>query len=173
MRQTMLVQMRNTAPVTPGLRQRGSAKAGAQSVLNATWWWHMAPADALLTALLPQQQRFRRDDTKRVDLLLRLTTDEDDYELVQLMDKPNGRRGEKEFAAVEKSQNHRIPETAVQGLGIEPWGQTDYLQALVELADELDKPLEYCAERFGIVTLPQNDNGWCFHPALGFTKARL
>ena len=173
MRQTMLVQMRSAAPGPSGLRQRGSAKAGAQSVLNATCWWHMPPADALLTALLPQQQRFRRDDTKRVDLLLRPTADEDDYELVQLMDKPNGRRGEKEFAVVEISHNHRIPDMDVQGLGIEPWGQTDYLQVLVELADELDKSLEYCAERFGTVTLPQNDNGWRFHPVLGFTKARL
>jgi CRISPR-associated endonuclease/helicase Cas3 len=165
--------MKNAAPATPGLRQRGSAKAGGQLVLNATWWWHMPPADALLTALLPQQQSFRRDDTKRVDLLLRPTADEDDYELVQLMDKPNGRRGEKEFAVVEISRNHRIPDMDVQGLGIEPWGQADYLQALIELADELDKSLSYCAERFGTVTLPQSDNGWRFHPALGFTKARL
>ncbi|MBN9133501.1 MAG: type I-F CRISPR-associated helicase Cas3 [Nitrosospira multiformis] len=173
MRQTMLVQVKSPTPATPGLRQRGSSKAGAQLVLNATCWWQMPPADALLTALLPQQQRFRWDDTKRVDLLLRLTADEDDYELVQLMDKPNGRRGEKEFAVVEVSHNHRIPDMDVQGLGIEPWSQTDYLQALIELADEMDMSLVDCARRFGTVTLPQNDNGWRFHPALGFTKARL
>lgn len=175
-RQTMLVQMRSSALARPGLRQRGSAKVGKQLVLNATWWWQLPPADTLLTALLPQQQRFRRDDTKRVDLLLRPTADGDDYELVQLIDKPNGRRGEKGFAVVEKSHNHRIPDMDVQGSGIEPWGKTDYLQALMELADELNESLDYCAERFGTVTLRQdknNDNGWRFHPVLGFTKARM
>ena len=130
----------------------------------------MPPADALLTAVLPQQQRFRLDVTKRVDLLLRPTDDGDDYELVQLMDKPKGRRGEKQFVPVDTSQNHRIPDTDVQGGGIAPWGQTDYLQALIELADELGMPLADCACRFGTVTLPENDNGWRFHPALGFTK---
>jgi CRISPR-associated endonuclease/helicase Cas3 len=176
MRQTMLVQMRSTAPAPSGLRQRRSGKAGAQSVLNATWWWQMPPADALLTALLPQQQRFRRDNNKRVDLLLRPTADGDDYELVHLMDKPNGRRGEKEFVVVEKSRNVRIPDADVQGRGIEPWGQTDYMQALIKLADDMDMPLAECADSYGILTLPQNknnDNRWRFHPTLGFTKARL
>lgn len=173
MRQTMLVQESTTASATPGLRQRGSAQTGALSALNAASWWRLPPADALLTAVLPQQQPFRLDLIQRVDLLLRPTDDGDAYELVQLMDKPKGRRGETVFVAVDKSQNHRIPEAAVQGTGIEPWGQTDYLQALTELADELDMPLADCARRFGTVTLPKNDNGWRFHPALGFTKARL
>ncbi len=170
MRQTMLVQAANTAPTAPGLRQRGSAKVGTPSVLNATSWWQLPPADALLTAVLPQQQRFRLDVIKRVDLLLRPTDDGEDYELVQLMDKPKGRRGEKQFVVVDTSQNQRIPDAHVRGVGIEPWGQTDYLQALIELADELDMPVADCARRFGTVTLPENANGWRFHPALGFTK---
>ena len=170
MGKTMLVQAASVAPVTPGLRQRGSAKAETTQVLNATSWWQLPPADALLTAVLPQQQRFRLDVIKRVDLLLRPTDDGDDYELVQLMDKPKGRRGETQFVVVDTSQNHRIPDADVQGGGIEPWGQTDYLQAMIELANELDMPLADCASRFGTVTLPENDNGWRFHPALGFTK---
>jgi len=170
MRKTMLVQAPTGAPATPGTRQRGSAKVETSSALNATNWWQMPPADALLTAVLPQQQPFRLDVIKRVDLLLRPTDDGDDYKLVQLMDKPNGRRGETQFVVVDTSQNHRIPDTDVQGLRIEPWGQTDYLQALIELADELDMPLADCARRFGTVTLPESVNGWRFHPALGFTK---
>ena len=170
MGKTMLVQAASVAPVTPGLRQRGSAKAETTQVLNATSWWQLPPADALLTAVLPQQQRFRLDVIKRVDLLLRPTDDGDRYELVQLMDKLKGRRGEIQCVEVDKSQNHRIGDACVQGVGIEPWGQTDYLQALIELANELDMPLADCARRFGTVTLPENDNGWRFHPALGFTK---
>lgn len=173
MAKQMLLQSAAAAPAPmPGTRQRGSAQASAPAPLNAASWWSLPPADALLTAVLPQQQPFRFDLMERVDLVLRPNEDEDDYELAQLMKKPNGRYGETVFLPVEKSQNHRIPDTAVQGHGISVWGQSDYWQALTELAAELDMPLADCARRFGTVTLPKNDNGWWFHPALGFTKYR-
>ncbi|MBI5907326.1 MAG: type I-F CRISPR-associated helicase Cas3, partial [Burkholderiales bacterium] len=171
MRQAMLVPPA-AALAAPGMRQRASAQTGAAPALNAASWWRLPPADALLTAVLPQQQPFRLDTLQRVDLVLRPNDDEDDYELVQLMDNPHGRRGETQFVKVDQSQNHRIPDTDIQGHGIRPWGQTNYWQALVELAAELDLPLADCARRFGTVTLPKNDNGWRFHPALGFTKCK-
>ena len=167
MRRAMQVQPVASAPVMPGTRQRASA---ATPELNAASWWSLPPADSLLTAVLPQQQPFRLDTMKRVDLVLRPNDDGDDYELVQLMEKPNGRRGETLFVRVEQSQNHRIPDAAVEGLGIAPWGQADYWQALTQLAAELDMSLADCARRFGTVTLPESSNGWRFHPALGFTK---
>jgi CRISPR-associated endonuclease/helicase Cas3 len=43
---------------------------------------------------------------------------------------------------------------------------------LVTLAEERDMTLEICAERYGTVTLPDNQQGWRFHPALGFTRNR-
>ncbi|MDQ3061129.1 MAG: type I-F CRISPR-associated helicase Cas3f [Pseudomonadota bacterium] len=175
MAQEMLVQSAAAAPAAmPGTRQRGSAQASAPPALNATSWWRLPPADALLTAVLPQQQPFRLDTMERVDLVLRPNEEEDDYELVQLIDKPDGRRGETQFLRVEKSQNRRIDDAAVQGHGISAWGQMSYWQALTELAAELDMPLADCARRFGTVTLPKskNGNGWWFHPALGFTKYR-
>lgn len=132
----------------------------------------LPPAEALLTAVLPQQQPFRLDTLKRVDLELRPNDDEDGYELVLLMEKHNGRRGEKLGVPVDTSQLHRIAEQDVQGSGISAWGQTDYWNALTELATELAIPLADCARRFGTVTLPENANGWRFHPALGFTKYR-
>jgi CRISPR-associated endonuclease/helicase Cas3 len=169
----MLLQSAAAAPAPmPGTRQRASAQASAPAPLNAASWWSLPPADALLTAVLPQQQPFRFDPIARVDLVLRPSEDEDDYELVQLMDKPNGRYGETVFLKVEASQNHRIDDTAVQGHGISVWGQSDYWQALTALAAELDMPLADCARRFGTVTLPKHDNGWRFHPAQGFTKYR-
>jgi CRISPR-associated endonuclease/helicase Cas3 len=172
MRQTMLVQASATAPTNAGRRQRSVAPMGVPPALNAASWWHLPPADALLTAVLQQQQPFRFDPIKRVDLQLRPNDEGDAYELVQLIDKPKGRRGETLLMVVDKSKNHRIADTAVEGPRMTPWGQTDYLQALTELADELDMPLADCARRFGTVTLPDNDNGWRFHPALGFTKWR-
>lgn len=173
MRQTMLVQSPSAAPSTPGGRQRGSQQASAPSALNAASWWQLPPADALLTAVLQRQTPFRLDNIERVDLLLLPTETGDRYDLVQLIDKPNGRRGETILITVDKSQNDRIPDDAVVGAGITPWGETDYLQALIELADELEMPLAECARRFGTLTMPKNANGWRFHPALGFTKARL
>ena len=92
--------------------------------------------------------------------------------LPQLIDKPHGRRGEKMFFVVDKSQNRRIPNTEVEGQGIKPWTLTDYQNALLELATELDMPLAGCARRFGTVTLPAHANSWRFHPALGCTKQR-
>jgi CRISPR-associated endonuclease/helicase Cas3 len=173
MDKTMLVQAPGAVPVIAGQRQRRAAITGTPSELNATSWWHLPPADALLTAVLPQQQPFRLDTVKRVDLELRPNADENGYELVRLMDKPNGRRGETLGVKVEDSQNHRIPDTDVQGHNIKLWGQTDYWESLTELATELDMTLADCARRFGTVTLAENDNGWRFHPALGFTKAKL
>lgn len=139
--------------------------------MNAASWWSLAPADALLTAVLPQQQPFRKDSIPPpVDLLLRPNEDGDDIELVRLQDVRGGRRGEQALLVVERSQHQRIADAAVQGVGIVPWGETDYLTALTGLATELDLPLDQCARRFGTVSVPENDNGWRFHPVLGFTK---
>jgi len=171
MRHTMLVPVASAPPVVLGGRRRPTALAGAP-ILNAATWWQLPPADALLGALLQGQTPFRKDNLPKVDLLLRLSDDGDAYELVQLMEKPDGRRGEILFVPIEKSQHHRIPDVEVQGNGIAPWGQPDYLEALDELAEELDITPANCARRFGTVTLPVNANGWRFHPALGFSKWR-
>lgn len=137
--------------------------------LNAAAWWHLPPADALLTAVLPQQQPFRHDPIPRVDLELRPDDDGSGWTLLEFM--PPDASGVARFAAV-NSKHHPIAPAQVQGTRISPWGQTDYLQALTRLAAELDMPLADCARRFGTVTLPQHDNGWRFHAALGFTRYR-
>lgn len=173
MRHTMLGLLPTPAPAAPGVRlRRAVTTPGSAPVLNAGSWWQLPPADALLTAVLQQQQPFRLDTQKRVDLELRPNDDEDDYELFLLMDKPNSRRGEKLGVKVEASQNHRINDRAVQGEGIGVWGETNYWEALTALATELNLSLADCARRFGTVTLPENSNGWRFHPALGFSKWR-
>lgn len=141
--------------------------------LNAASCWYMSPADALLTGVLPQQQPFRFDPIQRVDLVLRPDEDGDDYQLMQLLEPTGGRRRETVYVGVDTSLNKRISDDLVKGDRISAWGQTDYMQTLNDLASELEMSLEKCAQRFGTVTLPKNDNGWRFHPALGFTKARI
>lgn len=171
MRHTMLAQVASAAPVIPGGRRRPMAPSGAP-ILNAATWWQLPPADALLSAVLQQQTPFREDSIPKIDLLLRPTEDGDDDELVQLMKDPKDRYGATILNVVDKSQRERIPDVQVQGVGIAPWGQPDYLEALDQLAEELDITPAECARSFGTVTLPVNPNGWRFHPALGFTKAK-
>ena len=140
--------------------------------LNAASWWHLGSTDALLTAVLPQQQPFRFDPVQRVDLELRPNSDGEDYALIQLMKERGGRSGDTVFVEIEASQNKRVPDAKVQGERISAWGQTNYIDALTTLAAELDMPLDTCAQRFGTISLPKNANGWRFHPTLGFTKAK-
>jgi CRISPR-associated endonuclease/helicase Cas3 len=53
-------------------------------------------------------------------------------------------------------------------------GQQHYLAELEQLASTLDMPLEDCARRYGRLRLradKDSDQGWLFHPALGFGHA--
>lgn len=173
-------------------RMQATMLPQAGAAMNAASWWQLPAADALLTAVLPQQQPFRYDPIPRVDLELRPNEEGDDYSLILLMEMKGGRRGETTFVEVEKSLNKRVPDEWgrisaslprenlnkrvpdewVQGERIGAWGHTDYMDALAELADELDISLAECARRYGTVSLPESQNGWQFHPALGFTKAK-
>ncbi|MBA3487558.1 MAG: hypothetical protein H0T88_10290 [Lysobacter sp.] len=164
MRHTMLP---SAQAVSSGRRVRRDDQAGPQ--LNAANWWSLPPVDAVLTGVLPQQQPFRFDPIQRVDWVLRLTDDGDDYDFVQLLEVARGR-----FAAPDEvvlnSLHYRIPDSAVQGVGIVPWGHTDYFKELNALADELGLPLAQCALHFGRATLPDQQEGWSFHPVLGFSR---
>ena len=153
-------------------RMQATMLPQAGAALNAASWWQLPPADALLTAVLPQQQPFRYDPIPRVDLELRPNEEGDDYSLIWLMEKNGGRRGETTFVEVEKCLNKRVPDELVQGASISVWGHTEYMDALSDLADALDMTLAECARRYGTVSLPESQNGWRFHPVLGFTKAR-
>jgi CRISPR-associated endonuclease/helicase Cas3 len=169
MRATMLPANASQTPPTGSSRRRG-ATAPSPAPLNAATWWHSAPQDALLTGLLQQAQPFRADGEREADLVLLPDEDGDDYALHRVVDPRAGWRTRALYQPVDASQNHRIPDAAVSGLGISIWGQTDYLATLAELAQDLDLPFNACAKRFGTVTLPEHDDGWAFHPALGFVR---
>ncbi|MTW22907.1 hypothetical protein [Allochromatium palmeri] len=106
------------------------------------------------------------------DITLTLLPDEDDEKalLHQVMD--GGRRGENLYIPVDRSQCEHLPDTLVRGDRIEPWGITDYMAALSALASELELSPATCAERFGTATVRPNDNGWRYHPVLGFAQKR-
>ena len=107
----------------------------------------------------------------RVDLLLRVLEDDDDkFQLTRMLKMKSG-RGEL-YEAVHQSLLVCLPGESATGTGIQAWGETDYMQALRELAAARDMTLSECARRFGTVTLPDHEAGWRFHPALGFSKRR-
>ena len=134
--------------------------------INATTHWLRQGVS--LTAVLPQQQPFRYDPTPKVDVALLPNEDGDDYALWRVA--PGEKRYQKLYVMIEDSLNHRIPDDQVTGKRISPWGVIGYMEELAALAEERDMTLEVCAERYGTVTLPENTQGWRFHPALGFTK---
>ena len=136
--------------------------------INATTHW-LRPGISL-TAVLPQQQPFRYDPQPKVDIVLLPDEEGEDYALHRVA--PAEARYSKLYVKIEDGMNHRIDDAQVTGTRMTPWGVTDYMTELTALAEERDMTLEACAERYGTVTLPENPQGWRFHPALGFTRNR-
>ncbi|WP_338115181.1 type I-F CRISPR-associated helicase Cas3f [Thiocapsa imhoffii] len=169
---TMLPQQQAAVSKPLGSRARATAATAVpKPTLNASTWWRQVPRDALLTAVLQQEQPFRKEPFPR-DITLALLPDEDGENALLHQVMEGDRRGENLYVPVDRSQCEHLPDTVIQGDRIEPWGITDYLAALSALASELDVPLATCAERFGTATVPPNDNGWRYHPVLGLAKKR-
>lgn len=166
--QACMLTEASSAALTP--RQLRAIQQPPAPPLSANTWWKMPRA--MLTAVLPQQQPFREDNQKRVELVLLPdpAKDEEDYLLSRI--DPGKRRYESVYVPIEASQNHRISDSELSGPRIQAWGESDYMEALVALAGELDMSLDDCARRFGTVSLPDSTNGWRFHPVLGFTKKK-
>jgi len=134
--------------------------------INATTHW-LKPGVSL-TAVLPQQQPFRHDPEPKVDLVLLPDEEAEDYALYRV--EPGPARYRNLYVKIDDSLNHRIAYEQLAGARMAPWGVTDYMAALTELAQERGMTLDACAERYGTVTLPESMQGWRFHPALGFIK---
>ncbi len=155
---------RQMLPAMNNVPSSGVRGRQPRPVLNATSHW-MQP-HVWLTGVLPQQQPFRFDPIKRIDLILLPNENEDNYALYSIA--PGARKWEKLYVLIE-SKNHQVDLTF--GDRIAPWGTADYLEALADQVGVLDISLRACAERFGIVSLPDATQGWRFHPILGFTRA--
>jgi CRISPR-associated endonuclease/helicase Cas3 len=172
MRNTMLPQQQVTNAKPLGSRARAAAATVIPKyVLNASTWWQQAPRDAVLTAVLQQQQPFRKEPFPS-DITLTLLPDETGENALLHRVMEGDRRGEDLYVEVNRSLCTHLSVTLVQGERIEPWGVSDYMTALSVLAAELDLPLMTCAKRFGMVTVRPNENGWRYHPVLGFALAR-
>ncbi len=131
-----------------------------QQRLAVSLWWQ---SNAHLIAYLQIKQRFRDDPQgkQRYALLL----DEDEQPVFHMM-VPKAEPINQNYLLQKKQDKIE------QGSNISFWGATDYLDALNQLAQELDIEPARCARRFGYLDLPQDNNGkrWNYHPALGFWR---
>jgi CRISPR-associated endonuclease/helicase Cas3 len=119
-------------------------------------WWRTA---AHLTSCLQMQQKFRRGGDETTFALL----PNDDGEAFSLHRFYDGEWGPPLGNLVEQVSLDAGPRISF-------WGATEYLSALQELAELFDLDLDVCAKRFGIVELRESEQGWTYHPYLGFGR---
>ncbi|BBF84081.1 CRISPR-associated helicase Cas3, Yersinia-type [Aquitalea magnusonii] len=153
---------------TPGLRRNST---GEPRLCAATCWqW----PHAMLHAALQRKQPFRLSHGDEWELAL--LPDEDSASGLSLLRLEQGKQRDPISWLQSNHLLHLIADhTLLCGKGIRPWGSSDYLTELEQLASTLDMPLEDCARRYGRLRLradKDSDKGWLFHPALGFGRKR-
>lgn len=139
----------------------------ANGDLNAACTWQ--DPQAALTWALPQQQPFR-DDTNRPETTLVFLPDDDEETLTLNAIHEEAKLGQVAIYTSAESKLQRID--LVSGQGVKPWGQFDLMALLVEQSEIQGEPLRRCAEIFTVVNVPDNAQGWRYHPVLGFGKAK-
>lgn len=163
---TMLPRISSPTPTT-GRHARGPKKEAPP--INASSWWAIPPANAYLTGLIQQQQKFRADTGSNEVTLVLLPDEAGEHAVLhRVIEHGIGRRTQQLYVAVERSEHTAL--TLALGERIEPWGISDYMSELHSLADALGMSLRDCAKRFGSVSVYESENGWRSHAALGFTR---
>lgn len=141
--------------------------AAPSATLGAYSWYSMQRVHLL--GVMSQYQPFR--EQRMPDVELALLPDESGEGHVTHRIQDGHRKGEKLYSPVEKRMTREDIE-ATQGERIQPWATADYMTSVAALAEELDLSLDTVTRKFGIVTVPDTDNGWRYHPVLGFSKRR-
>lgn len=161
-----LEQARTATSMLPPVRKPGAEAPPLEpDAAFATWKY----PSAALTGVLPQQQPFR-DDPSRTTTLAFLPDDEEEMLKLHRIEDDKAKRGQKLYLLVEGNQRHDVVFELGERIG--PWGDFDLMELLAEQADYLDLPLCDCAKRMATVEVPANDEGWRYHPQLGFGKKR-
>lgn len=135
--------------------------------LNAASGWQHP--QAALTGVLPQQQPFRNDAMPTTTLVF--LPDEDEERLVlNRVEDNQARRGRNLYVPINRSQRHNVK--LELGERISAWGEFDLATLLAVQAEYLDLSLRTCAEKLATIEVPRSEQGWRFHPQLGFGKAK-
>ncbi|MFB9885309.1 type I-F CRISPR-associated helicase Cas3f [Balneatrix alpica] len=166
-RDTLL--MPSAPAAVPAGRRTARTGAVAQGLppLGAYSCWSLPHIS--LTAVLPQCFPFREDNQHYQELVF-LPDEEEVALLCHEIDRSN--KLDPRPLLIDGSLLHYYGPELFNSSSISPWGDTDMLTALIELAESLEISLNQCAWRFATIRLPANQNGWRFHPILGFRKNR-
>jgi len=135
--------------------------------LNASACWH-APL-AHLSGVLPQQQPFRAQ-TLATETLVFLPDDDGEALVLHRVESTRSRRQPQNLYIADNSKCHRI--TVDQGPRVGPWADHDLLDLLTEQAAHLDLSLRRGAERMATTQVPKSDQGWRWHPWVGFGRSQ-
>ncbi|MCM2496230.1 type I-F CRISPR-associated helicase Cas3f [Burkholderia glumae] len=137
---------------------------------DATRHWHGRDGDSRhvwLTGVLPQIQPFRFDPQQRVEVVLLPNEDEDTLRLCRI----EREKGAPPRLIDERGMMNRVvPDADLAGPGISPWCHVELLTLLGEWADAHGQSLLDAARQMAVVSLPEREAGWRYHPAMGFSK---
>jgi CRISPR-associated endonuclease/helicase Cas3 len=136
-----------------------------QGIIPAPYFWQ---TNAHLTGILQDNQRFRNGSPQ---LLYALIPDEDENPILWLRDPASKSFYNDPKSWVDKKGIANLT-TLETGDRISPWGQEDYVTALTNLAEQLELSLEDCARRFGVISLPDEVQGWSYHPVMGYSRRK-
>ena len=139
----------------------GSDQVQPLKTTPAIWWWSTR---AGLCGELQRKQPFRFDPLGRQRYAL----------IPDTFGVPRFVRFEDDGTLTPVHDNLLHPLSPEQGPRISFWGEPDYTEALQNLCEVLQMETEACAHRFGVVDLPARgaEQGWYYHPALGFSHYR-
>lgn len=148
-------------PMATSSRRGGGPKPQLET---PACWQH---PQAALTGVLPQQQPFRDDAQPGTTLAWLPVGDEDELRPHRVEEVRAGKRGEKLYVPADELL-HDVPLESAPG--VSRWGAFDLQTLVSEQAEAQDLPLDQTARKFTVVEVPKNDQGWLWHPWLGFAK---
>lgn len=163
-----LEQARIAAAMLPRSRLPASLAVSGDAPMardEGAWAWQYD--QAAMTGVLPQQQPFREDASRKAVLVF-LPDESDDRLVLHRIEDGGGRHTESVYVRVDRSLCHDLVLTP--GERIDAWGRFDLMALLVEQAEALDMPLERAAKTFGVVEVLESAQGWRWHPWLGFAR---
>ncbi len=160
---TDLEQVRTALSMLPQLGASGAKPAAIEQDHAYVAWQY---AQAALIGVLPQQQPFRQQ-TLHTTTLVFLPDDDGERLLLHRVEEAAARRADPQRILIDQSLRSDVQ--LEFGTGISPWGQFDLMALLDEQAAYLGRSLEDCAQRLTTVEVPESENGWRWHPLLGFS----
>lgn len=123
---------------------------------------------AALTGVLQQQQPFRADSARHTTLAFLPDDEEDTFAWHRVEDDPDRRYQKLYISASGSVRKLELPSTS----GIDCWGNFDLAQLITVQAEAHDMPLSVAAKKYATVDVRENDQGWNWHPQLGFGRRK-